>query len=190
MKPIRIGTMIFAVACIVACVVEVGQPALSQDGAATPGVPGYLDPQTGTFKPLIQRPIEDADAAPATPTTGTFTFTFTITLKSTNLGTDKIVCAANVSTSEVISPSGFRSVNETASIAATGSGATRACTLTIPYSWPLSTAKTDTVSLSYTVNALPTIAGGAPLRLSTQTLPSMKVPASGATTAIAVESTI
>jgi hypothetical protein len=170
----------------------VARPALSQNGAATPGVPGYLDPQTGVFKPLIQQPVEEADAPAAiAPTTGTLTFTITITVKSTNLGTDKIVCTANASTSEVVPPSGFRSVNETASVAATGSGSTRTCTVTIPYSWPLSTAKTDTVSLSYSVSAIGAAAGGGvPLRLSTQTLPSIKVPASGATTPISVDSTI
>ena len=191
MKSVKIGTMIFVFAWIVACMVGVAQPALSQNGAATHGVPGYLDPQTGVFKPLIQRPVEEADAAAIAPTTGTLTFTITITVKSTNLGTDKIVCSANASTSEAIPPSGFRSIEENASVAATGTGSTRTCIVTIPYSWPLSTAKTDTITLLYNVSAIGAASGGGvPLRLSTQTLPSIKVPANGAATPIAVESTI
>jgi hypothetical protein len=59
--------------------------------------------------------------------------------------------------------------------------------VTIPYSWPLKAASSDTITLSYAVEA-----SGASLasRVSSQSLPSIKVPANGTTTTETIASTI
>jgi hypothetical protein len=66
------------------------QPAGSQEkeadqttpGPAQQGIPGYLDPQTGAFKPMAKPPLTDLEIEPATATAGDFKVTVTITVKS------------------------------------------------------------------------------------------------------------
>jgi hypothetical protein len=185
MSRVRISMILVCV-----CFVGVTQAAWSQraNEAAKPGIPGYLDPKTGAFRPMMQAPAEEADAAlvPAN-TTGKFVFNFTITIRSTNLGSDTIVCVVDAS---VFESTGLR-VTESASVKATVSGTSATCTVTIPYSWPLTSASTDTVMLDYAVEAVgPSTTFGQPTRLSSQSLPSIKVPLSGATTTKPIASTI
>ncbi len=132
------------------CLLGLAQPVWSQKGneaaKPTPGILGYLDPKTGAFRPLVQNPVEDEEVEPAlAPTTGTFVFNFTITIASKNLGGDTILCSANADTFETTG----LSAEESASVKATVTGSTAKCTVTIPYSWPLKSASSDTVSLSY-----------------------------------------
>jgi hypothetical protein len=175
----------FIFVCV--CFAGLTQPVWSQraNEAAKPGILGHLDPRTGTFTPLVQRPVEDDEAVESvTPTTGKLVFNFTITIKSTNLAGDTIFCSAGAFVFE--SSSGF-DASESGSVKATVSGSTAKCTVTIPYSWPLKAASSDTITLSYAVEA-----SGASLasRVSSQSLPSIKVPANGTTTTETIASTI
>jgi hypothetical protein len=183
----RIAKSILVCVCLLGLV----QPVWSQKAnePAKPGILGYLDPNTGAFRPLVQNPVEDEEVEPAlAPTTGTFVFNFTITIASKNLGVDTIVCTASASTFEA---TGLFSATETASVKATVTGSTGKCTVTIPYSWPLKTAASDTVTLNYTVNAVPPAASAGEIaRGSFQSLPTIKVPATGATTTETISSTI
>jgi hypothetical protein len=174
---------------ILVCAFCVGiTPALwSQSSNETKlGILGYLDPKTGAFRPLPQNPAEDDEAVtPAAATTGKFVFVFTITIASTSLATDTIICTANTNVFE----SGL--FLESASAKAAVKGSTATCAVTIPYSWPLKSASTDTVSLRYEVIASgAATAGGLPNRISSQSLPTIKVPANGATTTENIASTI
>jgi hypothetical protein len=72
-------------------------------------------------------------------------------------------------------------MNDSMSVAATGTGASRKCVLDMFYSWPLSSPSSDTVSLSYSISAAGTGTSGPVTRESFQTLPSKK-PANGTTT--------
>ena len=187
----KIWNFIFLCA-VCACFVGLTQPVWSQKAneAAKPGILGYLDPRTGAFRPLVQNPVENAqaEALAPTPTTGKFVFNFTITIKSTNLGSDTIECVANAAVFESAS---FLSINESASVKATVTGSTASCTVTIPYSWPLTSASTDMVMLNYEVLAAGGAStGGQPTRNSGQSLPSIKVPLTGATTTQTIASTI
>ena len=58
------------------------------------GILGYLDPQTGAFRPVPQAAAEDIEA-PAAATIGGTIATLTITLKTTTL--TNITCSAAVS---------------------------------------------------------------------------------------------
>ena len=166
-----------------------GHAAGVQTNAGAPGILGHLDPRTGAFTPLQQTAEADLAALILTaPTTGKFVFSFTITIASTNLGSDAIACEANVT---ALDTSGH-TFTETASVAATKSGTTATCTVTIPYSWILSTPTVDMVSLAYTISAVNTAAasGGQPTRISSQTLGTIKVPATGLTTTETLKATI
>jgi len=187
---VKICIIILVCACLAGVNQVVwGQAAGVQTNAGAPGILGHLDPRTGAFTPLQQTPAVDLEALLATaPTTGKFVFSFTITIASTNLGSDAIACDANVT---ALDTSGH-TFTETASVAATKSGTTATCTVTIPYSWILSTPTTDMVSLGFMISAANTAAasGGQPTRTTTQTLGSIKVPANGSTTTETLKVTI
>src|SRR6202171_5029291 len=105
-----------------------------------PGILGYFDPQTGTFRPVPSAAEGDSDLAAATTFTGTITVTLTITLKTTGL--TNITCTETVSVLDALTTS-LRIFSESNSVLATGTGTTRTCKLSIPYSWGLSTQSSD-----------------------------------------------
>ena len=146
-----------------------------------PGGVGYIDPVTGEFRSVIVNPDVDANTLAATaPLTGKFVFNFTITIQSTIPTTSALLCRATVSTADVGS---LASHSESADVTATRSGATAKCTVTLPYSWLLSTVTQDRVSIEYGVNTAGSLTPGAvSSRFSEHGLGSIAVPASGATT--------
>ena len=140
--------LLICMCCFIAAPAVWGQAA---NRPAKPGILGYLDPHTGAFRPVPPPAEEDADlaATAATTFTGTITVTLTITLKTTGLTT--ITCSADVSAEDAqttISPVLF---DESNAVAATGTGTTRTCKLTIPYAWSLTTPSSDSMTTSYTV---------------------------------------
>jgi hypothetical protein len=150
------------------------------------GILGYLDPATGAFRPVPA--VADDGTPPATVTTfgGTITVTFTITVKSTNL--TSFTCSVNAS---VIDDPGAseRIYDESSTATATGSGATRTCKASIPYSWALATQSTDSMSITYIVFGSAT----SPVAQRTSGLSPLdttKVPANGATTALTADVTM
>jgi hypothetical protein len=134
----------------------------------------------------------DLAQAALTTFTGTLQFKYTITVKSTNLGADTIVCGASA---DVIDENRTTFVVtgtyiEEASVVATRGTGTASCTVNIPYSWSLANSATDTVDVSYVIQAANTTANGQPTRFNTHSLSSIKIPANGATTVITVTATI
>jgi hypothetical protein len=80
-----------------------------------------------------------------------------------------------------------------ASAVARGSASTVTCKVTIPYSWKLASGGTDMISMSYTITspvAISTAAAEFPLRISSQSIGSIKVPVTGTTTNETVAATI
>jgi hypothetical protein len=149
------------------------------------GILGYLDPHTGAFRP-VPSATEGREPASLTTYGGTITITLTITVKSTALTT--FTCSASVSVLDDVESS-LRGYNEGATAVATGSGATRTCTLTIPYSWALATQSSDSMTISYAVF------GSVKSALTNRTsglspLDTTKVPANGATTALTAAVTL
>jgi hypothetical protein len=174
----KILTTIFVSACFAGLTQPVWSQASEHNGK---GILGYLDPQTGAFKPMATSPMEETETA-LVATAGDFKVTFTITVKSAIPATAPITCFFNASVFDVTSG---LTMEDSMSVAATGSGASRKCVLDMFYSWPLSSPSSDSVSLSYSVTT-----GGAGLsRNSTQSLPSKKPPPSGSTT-VTISSTI
>jgi hypothetical protein len=154
-----------------------GQAANSQ---ATTGILGYLDPHSGAFRPVPPEVEDDASLPAATVVGGTVTVTITITVKTAGL--TNFTCSANVSVFDgTTSPTTFE---ETNTVAATGTGSTRTCKLSIPYSWSLTTPTSDSMMTGYTVSGT-TGTTGLPQRTSLRSpLDSRKVPANGAITAL------
>lgn len=153
------------------------------------GIRGYLDPQTGVFHALPAVQADDDAERVVTTVGGKFVVNFTITVDSTIASTTKIGCNVEATLAD-----STNFITESAGTAVTrGSATTVACSVTIPYSWKLSTATTDEVSLTYTITSPTEISTATleyPLRISTQSIATIKVPANGATTTEAVAATI
>lgn len=79
---------------------------------------------------------------------------------------------------------------ESNTVAATGTGSTRTCKLTIPYSWALATQSSDNMSTSYSVFGS-TGTSGLPQRTAGRSpLDTRKVPSNGTTTTLTAAVTI
>lgn len=151
---------------------------------ARPGILGFLDPHTGAFRPVPA--ATEQDAAAATTFTGTVNLTITITLKTSGL--TNITCTEDVSVTDgTTSPRFFSELN---TVTATGTGTTRTCKLSIPYSWDLTTQANDNMNTGYSVFAS-TGTTGLPERTSgLSPLDVRKVPANGTITALTAAVTL
>jgi hypothetical protein len=156
---------------------------------------GYYNPATGAFEPL--RPAEDVDAA-VTATTGTLVFKLTITVKSTIPKNGVVGCSGEASVGDT---SGRSYSEHGTGVGKLVSGTTYTCTVTLPYSWLLSAPASDKISLDYTANlnygfqiaasnGADTAVEPLSARESDQGIPSISVPASGATTTEDISATL
>ena len=177
------------VLCLCPCLLGMSVSLWGQDAAAVHGIRGYLDPRTGIFHSMPHPALPDGETPATTTFGGKFVFNFTITVSSTLATTDKIACSATASLEDV---SSLNFIVENAEVVATRTGSTATCTVTIPYSWNLSSSSLDKVSLTYQIIAPVEATGAAvlPSRLSEQGLGSISVPANGATTTETITATI
>ena len=113
---------------------------------------------------------------------GTFVFTVSATIASTFATNTRITCSGSAS----LFDSAGDSDQETAAVPATVSGRKLTCTVTLPYDWTLAETSGQ-VMLS--VEILATTANQV-TRLSTQSLPSIPLPANGAATTENLSTTI
>jgi hypothetical protein len=181
----KFASMIFV---LLAGMLGLVAPSASQVTARSAGgIPGYLDPRTGDFH------VRPAPAGglqllfPATATTGTFVYDFTITISSTDIPTaDTIVCVAGASITDT---SSSRNLLDEKLVKATRTGSTATCTVTVPYSWTLSSASSDMVHQSVFLE-VPLGTGTLPQRLAGHNLAKIGVPANGTTTTNKVSITI
>lgn len=182
------GHRMLILPAVLACLLGFNLNLWSQSIPAVNGIRGYLDPRTGIFHSMPHPDLQEADAPPPAPFGGKFVFNFTITVSSTLASTAKILCEASATTDDIGSAN---LILETAAVTATRSGSTATCTVTIPYSWNLSSASTDKVGLSYQIIAgVPTATTPLATRTSEQSLKTINVPANGATTTEAITATI
>jgi hypothetical protein len=187
----KISRMIVALVCFVGLT----QLVWSQNGKVAAvgnqshGIPGFLDPQTGTFSTRVQSASESADGEPVTAVTywGTYVATFTISISSTFPTGTVFDCSTSLSTGDFGSNGSEGSYSEEGSAIATGSGSTRTCKVVIPYSWLLLNGPTDTVNISYSVSAISTgtvgtVTTAVALRTASRSVGSSAMPAVGAIT--------
>jgi hypothetical protein len=137
------------------CVLGIAANCFGQDAAVetkkTPGILGYLDPKTGSF-----RPVQTQDKAPSAPgsgtqVTGTVVFTVTATLNPAIPAGAKIECSAKAS---VGSEPSLSSNSHQAQVMARRSGKTATCTVNIPYTWTLTSPSGDTLQMDVDMTAL------------------------------------
>jgi hypothetical protein len=171
--------LLICMCCVMVAPAVWGQTA----NPAKPGILGFLDPHTGAFRPVPSAGAEGPEAL--TTFTGTINVTLTVTLKTTAI--TNVTCSEEVSVIDGTSSPRFFA--ESNSVAATGTGNTRTCTLSIPYSWALATQPNDMMSTSYVVAG--TKGTGLPTRSSTLSpLDTRSVPANGTTTSLTAAVTL
>jgi hypothetical protein len=191
-----ISRAIFACACVAAMM----QPVFGQETtAAKPGIPGVVDPKTGVFT-ATPRVVADENvpAAAITPTTGKLVVSFTVKLVTPLPAGGSLLCSVFASVLETTSSPPFgisAEITEEASTKATVAGSTATCKVSIPYSWNLTHASTDTASLQYSLVMVSSTVSTATLaRSSSQNVVpgagAIKVPANGMTSNFAVAATI
>jgi len=150
-----------------------------------PGIPGYLDARTGTFKPMpIMTPSEDE--APVAPTTGKVVLNLTVTLTSTLPTTEVYSCSLAAEALDIASSLTFL---DSFDIKATKSGSTLTCNITLPYSWALTSASSDMMLITYTVSAVAP-SNGLPVRVADHGIANIRVPATGTTTTYTLSTAI
>jgi hypothetical protein len=143
---------------------------------------GYLD-SNGLFRPVGPMEIFDSNSAvAANPQTGTIVVNFNITIKSVIPSTSPVNCEVSAGVTE-ISGAGVNLISESAFVAATHTGNTAKCTVTIPYSWVLLNPTAATVSIGYGVSAskTPAPSTGLQSRSSSGVVANIPVPANGST---------
>jgi hypothetical protein len=180
----KIAKALLTCMCCLIAVPAVWSQAAS--AAAKPGILGYLDPHTGAFRPIPQTAPDDAEAAAATTFGGTVTVTLTITLKTTSI--TNVTCSLEVSAND--GTTSFTSYAESNTVAATGSGTTRSCKLSVPYSWSLVSQSTDNMTTSYNVFGSTGTTGLAQRSASRFPLDTRKVPINGTTTTLTASVTL
>lgn len=167
---VKIATLLLVCMCCLIAVSITWSQATNEP--PKPGILGYLDTQTGAFRPA--HPAAQEIQLSALPTfTGTINLTITIAVKSSGL--TSISCTAHTSVDDAAG-SGSKH-DEYKTVAATGSGTTRTCNLKIPYEWSLS----GQPYTGYSVFATAGTTGGLPQRtVSVDLFDSRNVPPNGA----------
>jgi len=182
------------VVLVCVCLVGLTQLVWSQNavmgavpGGRTHGIPGYLDPRTGTFTTKVHSDTQssenpDLTATPSlTGANGVWKITLNITLTTPLQKGDIVVCEGNLDVDDQF----FYS--ESGAVVATVNGGSASCTVTIPYTWYLATLKTDMVDVSYSVSEYHVFTVGSLSqanisRHNDHDLGSVPVPLSGAVT--------
>jgi hypothetical protein len=179
-----VNQKVFTIFLLAACCLAVSTSLWGQDTAASPGIPGYLNPRTGVFRSIQHQRLRDAAEPPPTATfTGTIVVNFTITVSSAIPATQQIACVAGATLRDTATENAILDI--ASSVVTRGTGSTLTCSVTIPYSWTLGSASTDSVGLSYSVTSpvnFTTPAGEWPHYSGAQSLGTISVPVSGTTT--------
>jgi hypothetical protein len=95
------------IACL--CAIAFAGTGWSQNGGPSSHarlIPGYINPRTGVFTPLVVGTGENPEAVAATATkfTGTLVVKFSITVKSSIPATTPIVCEVSLQSTDVSFP--------------------------------------------------------------------------------------
>jgi|HubBroStandDraft_3_1064219.scaffolds.fasta_scaffold501424_1 hypothetical protein len=140
-------------------------------GAVRPnhGVPGYLDPQTGTFTAQIQTASPDVQLPGTTRILFRLIFPISININDQPAG-NTTTCGVDIS---VFGSGETSSASDSTSTPGTASG----CTVTVLAQWDLKTPATDTIFISFSVSS----SGSGGSRTTTHGLASIPVPTNGQT---------
>jgi hypothetical protein len=173
-----------------ALLMSAGAIARAQDVGTKPKrVFGFLDPKTGAF--VAASPMARPDAATTPATTGKISLTISMKLATAFPAKSTITCGLNLVVLSVSENTTTFAISEgewleTAASAATISGSTATCTVSVPYAWVLPSSgstvtTTNTLSASFQVTVANATSTPTVLRISQQDLiVGENVPVTGA----------
>jgi len=171
-----------------ACVLGLAASCFAQNAdtnATTTRTSGIQAARAAALRALKAHDQGSAEGPATSPalTSGTLTFSVTINLHPGFPSSGKIYCYAYAETSESASPVSA-DFSDDGEVAATMSGSTATCTVTLIYGWYLATPSSDSVGLGVTVGAVFGTKGTIPYweNYSTWSSELTSVPASGSTT--------
>jgi hypothetical protein len=179
------------------CLVGLTQPLWSQNkilGAPQEkGIPGYLDPRTGTFTTRIQHSGASAEVKPdvVSSTTVLFREQFNITITNDDQSSSAIAsCGASIDTEDSL---GF--YEDDATIVATKTSSGWTCDIPVLVSWTLSSAGSDQIGACVHVDVFVPVTVGSiseavDARESTPPCLTLPVPANAATVINAISITL
>ena len=154
-------------------------------------IPGFYNPKTHTFQAKVLPAVDPETAnAAAKVYTGTLEYEITAKLVTPVTSGHELACTVSALV-EDLSGTGF--YQEGASGVAKVSGSTATCTINIPYSWSLVDGTTDTVTLGYDLEIVPTSTTNLATytsRTHSSELAPIKIPTSGAATPIIISATL
>jgi len=181
----RTSKLIFVCVCLVG-LAQLGWSESQHLGASkqSHGIPGYLDPRTGTFTTKVQSSVVTSDESeePTTLTTITARLIFNINIVYNDQPSNAIT-ACSVTINEFGDSSGLFYEEEATAIA-TSNGT--ACKVTILFSWPLANPTQDQISVEYHIDSFQSVTVGGtavvePFRSLDHSIPSLPMPSNGQT---------
>ena len=167
--------------CLLAAPIAWGQ---TTNEPAKPGIPGYLDPQTGAFRPAHPAAAQVIDLSAVPMFAGTITLTVTLTVKTPGL--TYISCTVTTSVFDSLTGTHY----ESNTVAATGTGSTRTCKPKIPYSWSLLDGTAAFMDTNFSVFAGAGQTGLPQRTVSDNNFDQRNVPPNGAITTLSAAVTI
>jgi hypothetical protein len=129
------------------------------------GVPGFLDPQTGTFTTHLQTASPTVQLPNTTRVIFRLIFPISININDQPAG-NSVACDVDIFTSD-------NSYSDSGSVVGNASG----CTVTILAQWDLATPNTDTIFVSFGISS----SGTGTSRRTSHALASIPVPNNGQT---------
>ena len=153
-----------AAAALLGSMLAVPVPTQAQN---TPtGIPGFLNPATGTFMPRLSL----TPAAATLKRGGTIVVTISVVINSTIPSNQPISCSATISSTDLAF---FNDVFGSGIV--TRSGSTGKCVLRLPYIWEVLNAQTQ-MNVSASVQTSGSFGSSQPSRSSTRTFAAFPVP--------------
>jgi hypothetical protein len=143
----RTSRLIFVWVCLIAFTQLVwSQSQAADQGIQKRGIPGYFNPQTGTFTPKAEPShVKNAGDAPVTGTPILFRETFVFTISASDVPAGAVIfCDAEIETNDTDGE-----FYESYEVVATRSGGTATCTVPLLAKWTLVNPTTDMIYARY-----------------------------------------
>jgi len=150
----RISKLVFVCVCLIG-LTQIGWSQNQPLSKQTRGIPGFLDPRSGTFTTRAQSAGTNSEGAEPALTTILARLIFNFTILNDQPANATTSCTVTLST---LDDSSGLFYDESATAIATENGT--ACKVTILFSWALASPTTDTISVDYHIASYQAITVG------------------------------
>jgi len=152
----RTSKMMFVCVCVIA-LTQIGWGQQANKQGAAPGIPGYLDPTTGTFTTKVQPgEVAEASSVPVEAWYGDFYIHLDLEMTTPVPSDGNVTCSSTAFQGYLDRGGGY---SENATAVAKHTGSTWTCQMSIPYLWYLQSGTKDWVEIHYSacINGVQTL---------------------------------